>query len=85
MDEIADKYKDQFREEFYKLIDQFKLTLDAAEDYHNNLKGLNVIDDSDHTKELYELSNLLVDQFVACSWNLNNIAILEKAISENYK
>jgi hypothetical protein len=85
MDEIADKYKDQFREEFYKLIDQFKSTLDAAEDYHNNLKGLNVIDDSDHTKELYELSNLLVDQFVACSWNLNNIAILEKAISENYK
>jgi hypothetical protein len=44
-----------------------------------------VIDDSDHTKELYELSNLLVDQIVACSYNLSNIAIIEKAISENYK
>jgi hypothetical protein len=22
---------------------------------------------------------------VACSWNLNNIATIEKAISENYK
>jgi len=85
MDEVEEKYRTQFREEFYKLIDQFKLTIDAAENYHNNIKGLHVIDDSDHTKELYELSNLLVDQIVACSWNLNNIATIEKAISENYK
>jgi hypothetical protein len=85
MDELADKYRDEFRNEFYKLIEQFKLTIDAAENYHNNVKGLNVIDDSDHTKELYELSNLLVDQIVACSYNLSNIAIIEKAISENYK
>ena len=85
MDEVAEKYRDSFREEFYKLIDQFKLTIDAAENYHNNLKGLHVIDDSDHTKELYELSTLLVDQIVACSYNLSNIALLEKAISENYK
>jgi hypothetical protein len=85
MDEVADKYRDKFRDEFYKLIDQFKLTIDAAENYHNNVKGLNVIDDSDHTKELYELSNLLVDQIVACSYNLSNIAIIEKSISENYK
>jgi hypothetical protein len=85
MDELADKYRDEFRNEFYKLIEQFKLTIDAAENYHNNVKGLNVIDDSDYTKELYELSNLLVDQIVACSYNLSNIAIIEKAISENYK
>jgi hypothetical protein len=85
MDELADKYRYEFRNEFYKLIEQFKLTIDAAENYHNNVKGLNVIDDSDHTKELYELSNLLVDQIVACSYNLSNIAIIEKAISENYK
>ena len=85
MDEVEEKYRNEFREEFYKLIDQFKLTIDAAENYHNNVKGLNVIDDSDHTKELYELSNLLVDQIVACSYNLSNIAIIEKAISENYK
>jgi hypothetical protein len=85
MDQLADRYRDEFRNEFYKLIEQFKLTIDAAENYHNNVKGLNVIDDSDHTKELYELSNLLVDQIVACSYNLSNIAIIEKAISENYK
>ena len=85
MDEVANKYRDEFRDEFYKLIDQFKLTIDAAENYHNNVKGLHVIDDSDHTKELYELSSLLIDQIVACAWNLNNIAVIEKAISENYK
>ena len=85
MDELADKYRDEFRNEFYKLIEQFKLTIDAAENYHNNVEGVNVIGDSDHTKELYELSNLLVDQIVACSYNLSNIAIIEKAISENYK
>ena len=85
MDEVEEKYRNEFREEFYKLIDQFKLTIDAAKNYHNNVKGLHVIDDSDHTKELYELSNLLVDQIVACSYNLSNIAIIEKAISENYK
>ena len=73
MDEVANKYKDEFREEFYSLIDQFKKTLDAAENYHNNIKGLHVIDDSDFTKELLELSNILVDQFVACSWNLRPV------------
>ena len=89
MDEVEEKYRTQFRDEFYKLINQFKLTIDAAENYHNNIKGLHVIDDSDHTKELYELSNLLVDQIVACSWNLNNIATIEKAIksvlNQNYQ
>ena len=43
MDEVEEKYRNEFREEFYKLIDQFKLTIDAAENYHNNVKPTWVI------------------------------------------
>ena len=83
MDDITDKYQEDFALEFTKLVEQFKTTITAAELYYNNIKGMNVIDDSDYTKEKMQLAQKLVEQIVLMAQNLYNIAVLERAISDD--
>jgi len=83
MDDITDKYQENFALEFTKLVEQFKTTITAAELYYNNIKGMNVIDDSDYTKEKMQLAQKLVEQIVLMAQNLYNIAVLERAISDD--
>lgn len=83
MDDLEKEYKEKFSEEFSKLVEQFKVTIIAAEDYYNNFKGANIIDDSDYTKNRMELAQKFVEQIVLCSHNLLNIAIIEQALDDD--
>jgi len=83
MDDLEKEYKEKFSEEFSKLVEQFKVTIVAAEDYYNNFKGANIIDDSDYTKNRMELAQKFVEQIVLCSHNLLNIAIIEQALDSD--
>lgn len=83
MDELTDKYQEDFALEFTKLVEQFKVTISAAELYYNNIKGMNVIDDSDYTKEKMQLAQKLVEQIVLMAQNLYNIAVIERAINDD--
>ena len=83
MDELTDKYREDFAIEFKKLVEQLKTTITAAELYYNNIKGMNVIDDSDYTKEKMLLAQKLVEQIVLMAQNLYNIAVIERAINDD--
>jgi len=44
---------------------------------------MNVIDDSDYTKEKMLLAQKLVEQIVLMAQNLYNIAVIERAINDD--
>jgi hypothetical protein len=80
---MDEKYCENIKDKFDDVIKAFRIFLDYTEDYSNNIKGYCAINGDEKSKGLLELTNLMVDQIVSCSYTLNNISELEKVISKH--